>query len=329
MSFKKIMQVKGKEMVAAAANEVKSSRTVQPQPKNPKSIPLQAANKLIEEIKENKKATTSISLSKITIDENVRKKFSTHSIKELGESLKDVGLLHNVMLHLVKRDDEYFLHCVSGMRRVLAAESIAWEKIEADITLEQNPIESLYVGAIANLHESVFWLDNALLYSKLYSHNHSDEQIAERVKVNPRTVGWFRRLANMSPTCQKLAYDHPDLFNSTWAQQIARHGDLPPSKLLEQHMRKMIVQKRTWHVISEDKKEKPGASSIDKSDAVVTAHRIVTSFEPAHFSQTELFLRSLAQSGFLTQSALKKIQKEFFKETPSASVREAETQNTI
>ena len=317
MSFKKIMQEKGPEMVRAAAKETENSKHRESKNLDPKAISPESASQIFKEIKENGKMTTSVPLSKIIVDENVRHQFSQESIKELGESLKDVGLLHNIILHLVEQKGNFYFHCVSGKRRVLAAESIAWKEIEATVTSVEDPVEALYIGAIANLHEQVFWLDNSILYSKLHLQGNTDDQIAARVKVNSRTVGWFRRLAKMSINCQSLAYAHPDLFNSRWAQQVARHGELPAAELFEQHMRQMVVQKRTWHTVHNEIKERVGASSVDKSDAIVKAHKVITNFNSEHLNQTQNFLKSLAQSGFLTQTALKKIQSEFFKETPS------------
>ena len=317
MNLQKKMIEKGPEMVRAAAKEIEQSKHKDQTSSDPKAISKQAAAQIIEEIKLHGKVTTSIPLSKIILEENVRHQFSPESIKELGESLNDVGLLHNIILQIAEHKENYYFYCLSGKRRVLAAKSIGWEKIEANITLVEDPTEVLYIGAIANLHESVFWLDNAILYAKLNQQGNSDDQIASRVKVNPRTVGWFRRLSEMSASCQKLAYNNPELFNSRWAQQVARHGELPPAELLEYHMRQMVIQKRTWHHVHSQMKEKIGASSIDKSDAIVTAHKSITYFKPSDLIQTENFLKSLAQSGFLTQSALKRILSEFFKKTPS------------
>lgn len=120
------------------------------------------------------------------------------------------------------------------------------------------------------------------MHSSVNTQGHIDDKIAARVKVNPRTVGWFRRLAGMSAVCQELAYAHPELFNSRWAQQVARHGELPTGDRLEQHMCQMIAQKRTWHTIHEATKERAGASGVDKSDAVVAAHWVVTNLQPEH-----------------------------------------------
>lgn len=315
MSFKKIMQEKGSEMVKAAANEALANKQPKVKEQDPKAIPSDLVKNLSEKIKNMGKVTSNVPISKIIIDENVRKQFSQENISALGESLKDVGLLHNILLHIVEKNGEFYFHCVSGKRRVLAAESIGWEKIEADISLGENKIESLYIGAIANLHESVFWLDNANLYEKLFSFGHTDEQIATRVKVNPRTVGWFRRLAKMSPACQNLANSHPELFNSRWAQQVARHGELPEENLLHEHMQQMIIQKRTWHIILADKPKISGATSVDKSEAISQAHKTIKSFHSEQLNQTKNFLTSLMQSGFLSQSALKKIETEFFKES--------------
>jgi ParB/RepB/Spo0J family partition protein len=301
MSFKKIMQKKGAEMVAGVAKEIAQNLF-----HNPKAISEPITSQILKAIKNSGKVTTSVPIDKIIIDENVRKQFSEQSIQELGESLKDVGLLHNIILHIVERNGDYYFHCISGMRRLLAAKFIGWEKIEADITLEQSPIESLYIGAIANLHEQVFWLDNALLYSKLFNHGHTDEQIAHRVKANVRTIGWFRRLALLSPSCQSLAYANPHLFNSRWAQKLSMHGELPDSKFLESQMTEMIEKKKTWHTF--DKKED------DKTESIRCVKEIVTNFSIEQSKDTIAFLSALVKSGYLTKTMLKKIQSEFFKD---------------
>ncbi len=319
MSFKKMMQEKGPDMVREAAREMEIKREDEVLPLDPRAIASDSVTKIFNEIQKSGKISLSVPISKIILDENVRSQFSQQSINELGESLKDVGLLHNIILEVVERNGKFYFQCLSGKRRVLAAETISWSKIDADIILGKDPIESLYMGAIANLHESVFWLDNALLYSKLNAEGHTDEQIASRVKVNVRTVGWFRRLAKMSLACQNLVCAHQTLFNSKWAQELSRHGELPDDKVLEQNMIQMIAQKRTWHKIDSEVQQRIGATSIDKSDAIVQAHRVITNLESEQLINTKNFLLALNQSGFITQSAFKKIQAEFFKETPMTS----------
>ncbi len=319
MSFKKLMQEKGPEMVKAAAKEVEAKNKSH-NSLHPKALSKENANILLQRLQEENKITIHVPISKILLEDNIRHQFSPQSIKELADSIKDVGLLHSVVLHLVEKNGEYYFNCVSGKRRILAAESLGLEKIDADITLSKDPVESLYVGAIANLHENVFWLDSSLLYEHLFQHGHSDEQIASRVKVNPRTVGWLKRMAKMSTTCKELARAHQELFTSTWAQQVARHGELPNAEHLEMHMRQMISQKRSWHKVHEELKDRTGSSSVDKSDAVMEIHKTINSYSAGELKNIKKLFDELATSGYLTKSALKKIHAEFFSDVNSNKI---------
>jgi ParB/RepB/Spo0J family partition protein len=182
----------------------------------------------------------------IKLDENVRRSYDDETIAILAESLKKDGLIQFPTLHLKERGGCKELVCVNGHRRVLAARRLGWELIECRVMAFDSTKEQLYHAINANMSEDVFYLDLAQAYANAVKFGEADQDIADRVGVNVRTVRQFLRLATMSQACAQLAREYAKLFSPTWAIKLARKGELPPEGVLYPQMQEMVAAGRAW-----------------------------------------------------------------------------------
>jgi len=230
------------KMVKGAAREVNTSRpgaTSQPGTSQQATV----FEQLLAQIEKNGKTIQKVPIDSIRLHENIRDSYGEESLKVLAESMQKDGLIQFPTLCLKTADNgEYTFVCKNGHRRILAARQLGWKSIECVILPFASARDELYHTIAANLREDVFYLDLAQAYQQANRLGESDQAIAERVGVNPRTVGWYRRLTSMAMECQVLCRQYPDLFHATWAIQLARKGDLPPLAILMKNMQWMLAR---------------------------------------------------------------------------------------
>ena len=299
-----------KRMVSQAGKQVASSRSR----KNVGTAKLSASvsKKIRAELEKNGRLIQKIPLDLIHLDENVRTKYDDKKLQILANSLREDGLIQFPTLSLRKIGSNYELVCKNGHRRILAAKLLGWKKVDAIIVPFDNEKEELYHTINANLRENVFYLDIALAYQEASKIGEKDATIAERVGVNVRTVGWYRRLTKMSATCQRLCRQHSELFTATWAVKLARQGELPASRRLEVMMREMIKEGRAWVSQSESSKEIVGVSEESKKKAYTKVQKLFSGRKAnENIEFTTGLLESLTEAGYLSKIAYKKISNEF------------------
>jgi hypothetical protein len=230
------------KMVKGAAREVNTSR---PGATSQLGTSQQATvfEQLLAQIEKNGKTIQKVPIESIKLHENIREAYGEESLKVLAESMQKDGLIQFPTLCLKTAGNaEYTFVCKNGHRRILAAKRLGWKSIECVILPFASARDELYHTIAANLREDVFYLDLAQAYQQANRLGESDQAIAERVGVNPRTVGWYRRFTSMAMECQALCRQYPDLFHATWAIQLARKGELPPLAVLMKNMQSMLAR---------------------------------------------------------------------------------------
>lgn len=204
-----------------------------------------ALQQLRELIGKNGRTIQKVPIESIQLHENIRETYDETSLKQLAASMEKDGLIQFPTLALKDGAGAAFI-CKNGHRRILAAKSLGWKSIECVILPFASAKDELYHTIAANLREDVFYLDMASAYQQAARLGESDEAIAERSGVNPRTVGWYRRLTRMSAECQSLARAHSDIFTATWAIKLARQGELPAPSALLKLMQNMIARQQAF-----------------------------------------------------------------------------------
>ena len=298
MPVRKSSKVDLNKMVRGAARAVEGNSR-----EKGDSLKRDIVKTLLKQIERYGKTIQKIPCDIILLDENIRKSYSDEALEKLAGSLSVDGLIQYPTLCLKENEQGYRLICRNGHRRVMAAKKLGWKKIECVIFPFDSVKDELYHSINANLRENVFYLDIADAYCEAHNLGESDQDIAKRVGVNMRTVRWYRRLSKMSKHCASLVRKHPDLFNATWAIRLARKGDLPPSKVLERWMHRMIKEGKTFIT------EPNSTSSTGESFPVSQLKSHFKGKDGAErVTWTRLFLEDLVKGGYIKASALKKIE---------------------
>ncbi|MFW7381797.1 MAG: ParB/RepB/Spo0J family partition protein [Oligoflexus sp.] len=258
------------------------------------------------------KTIQKIPVDLIHLDENIRERYDQSKLKHLAQSLQHEGLIQFPTLCLrADAQKPTKLICRNGHRRILAAKQLGWQQIECVIIPFDSVRDELYHTINANLREDVFYLDLAFAYQEAYTMGESDQAVADRVGLNPRTVGWYRRLTKMSQSCQNLCRSHPDLFHATWAIKLARQGELPEPKLLEAMMQKMLANHTKAESDSAPKK-------VDRSQRLAAQTRLKTWVNDrqnqSHHQFAQELLTGLSEAGYLSPKLVKRIQQKLFAE---------------
>ena len=273
-----------------------------------------AVEQLRKQIKAKGRSIQKIPVQMIRLDENLRRRYDDESLSALAASLQRDGLIQFPTLYLREADGREDLVCCNGHRRVLAAKKLGWAQIECVVVSFGSAKDQLYHLINANMREDVFYLDLAAAYEDAHVFGESDEEIAERVGINPRTVGWYRRLAGMPPACAQLAREYATIFNATWAIQVARSGPLPDGDRFYALMQEMVAAGKAW-VPKNSEAEGQGAR-VRKAQADAKKETSLRSLrtmfeggdgkERAEWAQS--FVRLLSESGLLQKKSLKAIE---------------------
>ncbi len=311
------------KMVKGAAREVTTARETAAARSTPpateaanagRGLSKAAYQQLLSQIEKFGKTVQKVPIENILLHENIRESYHEESIKLLANSLEKDGLIQFPTLCLKDEGSEPAFVCKNGHRRVLAAKSLGWKTIECVILPFASARDELYHTIAANLREDVFYLDLAAAYQQAARLGEGDQAIAERVGVNVRTVGWYRRLTKMSAECQALCRQQSDLFTATWAIKLARQGELPPSELLLKQMQSMLARHQAL-----GKRSREGATAEDKP--LVTREQKQAAREQLRgllageqgSTQTQFawgMLEHLMQAGFISEKQLLRVKKQ-------------------
>ncbi|NRA65259.1 MAG: ParB N-terminal domain-containing protein [Pseudobacteriovorax sp.] len=297
---RKLANSKLEQMVKSSARQVKKKKPV-------KSKSSEAFGKIESLIKANGKTVQNIPIDLIELNENIRRIYDEDQLSHLAKSLNTDGLIQFPTLCLKPMDrGNYRLVCRNGHRRILAAKSLGWKNIECIIKSFDSVAEELYLAINANIQENVFYLDIAKAYQDTADLGETDGKIASRVGVNPRTVGWYRRLLDMSMECQELCRRHPDIFTATWAIQLARSGPIPAESVLLPKMKQILAKKAS----KESEQNKPARQ--DRLKERDQLQSMISGYSGSQLDEVKKFTEQLVKSGFLSKKTFDSLRKNFF-----------------
>lgn len=331
-SIKKTAHANLENMVRGAGKAVrKSSKKSVSRARSGKTLNPQMHKKLQTLIDESGKTIQNIPIDMIDVGDNIRSQYDDDKLQLLARSLKADGLIQFPTVCMRKQAGGYRFVCRNGHRRVLAAKLNGWKNIECVIIPFKSAKDELYHIINANLKEDVFYLDLAHAYQDASNMGETDKSIAVRVGMNSRTIGWYRRLSKMSPSCQKLCREHADLFTATWAIKLTRQGELPPARALETMMREMIAEGQSWLRPREGEGRPTAVISPAKKRQAL--QKVRTMFSGRRGVQQASFVKDLlAQlqiAGYISNNSVSKIENDFFKENQSSLVRKGLSSRTM
>ena len=156
------------------------------------------------QVKENNKPTV-ISLNLIkNNDEQPRKAFDDEKIAELAQSIKEHGIIHQIILN--KKDNYYVI--VAGERRWRAAKMLGLKEVPA-IVMELTDKDILEVSLIENIQrQDLNPIEEALAYKKLLSDfDLTQEELSKRVGKSRVAISNIIRLTGLSDTVKQYLID--------------------------------------------------------------------------------------------------------------------------
>lgn len=294
------------KMVSGAAASVRSER----QAARVAQLPADKVEQLKQRVSEKGRCLQDLPLDLITLDSNVRTQYGEEALVALCASLKNEGLLQFPTVYIRELDGVARLVCSNGHRRIMAAKRLGWARIECVVVPSfKSGQERLYHVLNANMREDVYFLDLAQAYADAHDLGEQDEDIAARIGANPRTVSWYRRLAEMSPVCARLAREYPKLFTATWAIRMARQGPMLPEKQLHMAMQEMVAAGRSW-LPSRDAADAAAKRPDESVRQRLSGLRefVSAEIEPEHHSMLQGFVAQLGKAGLVPKKSLKTIE---------------------
>lgn len=152
----------------------------------------------------------------VPAETNVRLDIPDREIFELSESMKEIGLIHAIILS--EKNGKYTI--VVGHRRWMAAKKIGWKKIKAEIR-ELTDKEVAIIRATENLQrEGLSPIEEAAIYADLYD-------------INKFTI---KMIATKMAKSTDLIIKRMDLLKMDEQVQIAIHkGQIPATVARELH----------------------------------------------------------------------------------------------
>jgi len=172
----------------------------------------------VDNAEENIKGSTiNIPLNLIKRSEN--NNFSIVDIDKLADSLKEFGLIHNIVVREID-DPIYRYELISGERRYLAAQKLGWETIEAKVkTTDDLDSEILLITANLETREldDIERSENAIRLAELikmkrksgedFGGKKTREIIAEKMNIPPAQVQKLMKLKELIPEMKQLVKD--------------------------------------------------------------------------------------------------------------------------
>jgi ParB/RepB/Spo0J family partition protein len=159
----------------------------------------------------------SLPLHDIIIADNVRRSLDRKSFKhqQLVESIRNDGLLQNIIVEVRFDGLRHRVYCIAGQRRTLAAIEAGLTSGPCLIQKYEQQADRVSSGLTENLlREDLHSTDIALGYAELISKGWSKERIAEKFERGLRTVDKYLEVAAWPADLLELIRQHPDIFTT-------------------------------------------------------------------------------------------------------------------
>ncbi len=139
-----------------------------------------------------------LNIGDIERDQNIRYQINinSHEFRNLKESIRTIGLQNPPVVEVRQSEEgaEPHLVCISGHRRLLALESLGYEKVVCALKKFQSSRHRTLAGLAENINrEDLHFLDKAQGYGQLVGLGMSTAEIAVLLDGDLRTIGKYVR----------------------------------------------------------------------------------------------------------------------------------------
>ena len=157
-----------------------------------------------------------IPINIIQMNDNVRNHVDIESdnFKALLSSIKKYGIQQNVVVELQEANNKVQLVCISGHRRITAAQMIeSITHVPALIQKYEKESHKLELALAENmLREDLHSLDIANVFAKLIHQGLTREEIAKHLGKSDKTVRYYLKMSNWSTEAKKFVREHEKKF---------------------------------------------------------------------------------------------------------------------
>lgn len=153
-----------------------------------------------------------------------RKTFCEKPLAAMAASIREVGILHPVIVRL-KRGSEDFFHLVAGERRLRAAQASGLTVIPA-IVMRGTKRDAAIVSLIENVQrENLTPIEEGESYRRLKAEfAFTEVQLAQLVGKSQPTISEAIRLTRLPPTIKNACERNPGSYPKRMLVEISRHG---------------------------------------------------------------------------------------------------------
>lgn len=180
-------------------------------------LPTHLPDEKAEKLRRNIGRIVMVPRQDIRLSENVRKYIPTETpeFQQLVDSVRQDGLLQNLIAELKVEDSGAYLNLISGQRRYLAAEIAKLEICPVRIVQYSDRGSKIAHGIAENvLRENLHCLDLAEAYAELLKEGWPEDQIAETFDRRRQTIMQHLRLAKYPEEAKALIRENRENFNS-------------------------------------------------------------------------------------------------------------------
>ncbi len=170
----------------------------------------------IEKLRLNIGKTVIYPINEINVSENIRTNLDTKSddFKRLVESIKQDGIIQNLVVEFREHANTFEIVCVAGHRRLEAAKEAGLEKVQCLIQKYTEPEQRTRISLAENLiRESLHPLDIAEGFSELTNMGWYEEKIAQYYERDVKTIKRYLNIARWRDDIKELVFKHKDIFN--------------------------------------------------------------------------------------------------------------------
>jgi len=158
-------------------------RGFEPRKKNPIEKPIKQKEPLDE--------YTSIPLSLIDTDSNIRTEYDDEGIQNLADSMLQYGQLEAVKVY--EKGDKYII--IFGHRRFLAAQKAKLKELKCVVVDKPDDLDKIYLQAIENEHSVNLSSTDREKYVKILKDKHK-QTVPEIAKKLGKSVSWVYKALN-------------------------------------------------------------------------------------------------------------------------------------
>lgn len=162
-------------------------------------------------------------INNIGTNENIRSDLGVgqDSFRELVLSIKEHGILQNIVVELREREDDkvFELVCIEGHRRIAACKELGLETVPCFLKSFESKQHRTRAALACTLKEDIHPLDRAAVYQDWITAGSSVEEIATQDGKNIKTIKRFLKILDWSQVSKELVKNNKSAFPTWWLFQ--------------------------------------------------------------------------------------------------------------